>query len=139
LERPDFLFTFWFWERYAERLNEVIGDANRVAELGRQLRQRVTQWWEYEGSSLSAGQEQGSSPLEAVLFDEALSRASGSESFTPLQLFDALHIHASTIEASRSLFADGHYAQAIFEAFKRVNKEQPRGQVLFAVCPQGQR
>jgi uncharacterized protein (TIGR02391 family) len=35
-----------------------------------------------------------------------------------LQLFDSLQFHPKVIEASRGLFKTGHYAQAIFEAFK---------------------
>ncbi len=39
----------------------------------------------------------------------------------PVQLFDSMHFHRKVIEASRSLFVDGHYAQAILEVFKAVN------------------
>lgn len=38
-----------------------------------------------------------------------------------LELFDALLSHPKIIKVSRSLFADGHYASAILEAFKAVN------------------
>lgn len=36
-------------------------------------------------------------------------------------IFDNMHLHPKIIEASESLFKDGHYAQAIFEAYKAVN------------------
>lgn len=36
-------------------------------------------------------------------------------------LFDKMQFHPKVVEASRSLFESGHYAQAIFEAFKVVN------------------
>jgi uncharacterized protein (TIGR02391 family) len=39
---------------------------------------------------------------------------------SPIDLFDAMKFHPKVIEASRTLFEDGHYAQAIFEAFKAV-------------------
>jgi uncharacterized protein (TIGR02391 family) len=39
---------------------------------------------------------------------------------SPIQLFDALQFHQRVIQASRGLFKDGHYAEAIFEAFKAV-------------------
>lgn len=39
----------------------------------------------------------------------------------PIQLFDAMQFHKKVIQASRALFEDEHYAQAIFEAFKAVN------------------
>ena len=55
--------------------------------------------------------------------DEAQARAPGGGTVTPLQLFDAGRFHRSIVEVSRSLFADSHYAQAIFEAFKQVEKE----------------
>lgn len=40
---------------------------------------------------------------------------------SPLQLFDALQLHPRIIRASKSLFSSGHYAEAIFAAFKAVN------------------
>ena len=39
----------------------------------------------------------------------------------PVRLFDSLKLHPRIVEVARPLFADGHYAQAIFEAFKAVN------------------
>lgn len=39
---------------------------------------------------------------------------------SPLEIFDAMHLHPKVVEASKSLFETGHYAQAIFEAFKAV-------------------
>lgn len=39
----------------------------------------------------------------------------------PVQLFDKMQFHPKVVEASKSLFETGHYAQAIFEAFKAVN------------------
>ena len=53
-------------------------------------------------------------------------RDNGSESITPLGLFDALHFHESIVESSRSLYASRHYAQAIFEAYKRIEIEVRR-------------
>jgi len=41
----------------------------------------------------------------------------------PAELFDGLQFHQAIVEASRLLFADGHYSAAIFESFKRVNNE----------------
>jgi uncharacterized protein (TIGR02391 family) len=38
----------------------------------------------------------------------------------PIQLFDAMQFHQKVIKASRALFENEHYAQAIFEAFKAV-------------------
>ena len=40
---------------------------------------------------------------------------------SPLQLFDALQFHPKVIEASRELFKDGHYRDAIYRAFVEVN------------------
>jgi uncharacterized protein (TIGR02391 family) len=37
-----------------------------------------------------------------------------------IQLFDAMQFHPKVIQASKTLFEDRHYAQAIFEAFKAV-------------------
>ena len=39
---------------------------------------------------------------------------------SPVNLFDKMQFHPRVIEASKSLFESGHYAQAIFEAFKAV-------------------
>ena len=38
----------------------------------------------------------------------------------PLYLFDRMQFHPKIINASRTLFEDEHYAQAIFEAFKAI-------------------
>lgn len=38
----------------------------------------------------------------------------------PLYLFDKMQLHPKVIKASRALFENEHYAQAIFEAFKAV-------------------
>lgn len=38
-----------------------------------------------------------------------------------LKLFNSLSIHPKIVNVSRKLFSDGHYSQAIFEAFKAVN------------------
>ena len=40
---------------------------------------------------------------------------------SPIQLFDALQLHPRIIKASKSLFNSGHYAEAIFAAFKAIN------------------
>jgi uncharacterized protein (TIGR02391 family) len=42
----------------------------------------------------------------------------GAES--PLKIFDAMKFHPRIIKASKSLFNSGHYAEAIFAAFKAV-------------------
>lgn len=40
---------------------------------------------------------------------------------SPIQLFDALQFHPRVVEASRELFKDGHYRDAIYRAFVEVN------------------
>ena len=44
----------------------------------------------------------------------------GEISKSPINLFEAMQFHPKIVNASRALFEDGHYAQAIFEAFKAV-------------------
>ncbi len=39
----------------------------------------------------------------------------------PIQLFDKMQLHPKVIEASRELFKDGHYRDAIYRAFVEVN------------------
>lgn len=39
----------------------------------------------------------------------------------PIQLFDALQFHPKVVEASRKLFKDGHYRDAIYRAFVEVS------------------
>ena len=39
---------------------------------------------------------------------------------SPIHLFDKMQFHPKIVNASRALFEDEHYAQAIFEAFKAV-------------------
>lgn len=55
--------------------------------------------------------------------DDAASQNSGpaADGDSPLRLFDGLRLHPDIVEVSRSLFESGHYANAIFEAFKAVN------------------
>jgi uncharacterized protein (TIGR02391 family) len=40
---------------------------------------------------------------------------------SPIQLFDSMQLHPRIKRVSRSLFNSGHYAEAIFAAFKAVN------------------
>lgn len=40
---------------------------------------------------------------------------------SPIHLFDKMQLHPRIIKASKSLFNSGHYAEAIFAAFKAVN------------------
>lgn len=40
---------------------------------------------------------------------------------SPIQLFDAMQFHPKVVEASRKLFKDGHYRDAIYRAFVEVN------------------
>ena len=54
---------------------------------------------------------------------ELVACASEREQLPAIQIFDAHHLHSAIVEESRALFADGHYSQSIFEAFKRVNNE----------------
>jgi len=51
----------------------------------------------------------------------------------PIQLFDAMQFHPRVVKASKSLFADGYYAQAIFEAFKAVENfvKEKSGSTLY--------
>lgn len=57
--------------------------------------------------------------LEAEL--AAVAEPPSSIAETPNYLFDRMQFHPRLVEASKSLFETGHYAQAIFEAFKAVN------------------
>ena len=123
LDRSDFLFTFWFFERYAQVLEAVLGNVAQVDSIREQLRERAQEWWNYEGIALSTGDDNGLSPLEAIVLDEALIRASEAQIFNPGKIFDSRRLHDAVVDSSRSLFVSGHYAQAIFEAFKRVNNE----------------
>ncbi len=41
----------------------------------------------------------------------------------PIYLFNKMQLHPKIIKSSEALFKDGHYASAILEAFKAVNKK----------------
>ncbi len=62
---------------------------------------------------------QGRKVHDIALVDgtEKLEDAAGEANY----LFDKMKLHPKIIEASESLFKDGHYAPAILEAFKAVN------------------
>lgn len=46
---------------------------------------------------------------------------SNEHAMTPSELLSSLQLHTRIIDVSKSLFESGHYASAIFEAFKAVN------------------
>jgi uncharacterized protein (TIGR02391 family) len=56
--------------------------------------------------------------LETIGDEEPLNIKNTVES--PIDLFDAMQFHQKVVNASRALFENEHYAQAIFEAFKAV-------------------
>jgi uncharacterized protein (TIGR02391 family) len=45
---------------------------------------------------------------------------------SPIQLFDKMRFHSKVVEASRELFKDGHYRDAIYRAFVEVNNSVKR-------------
>ena len=49
-----------------------------------------------------------------------INKSSSISTESPLEIFDAMHLHPNVVKASKSLFETGHYTQAIFEAFKAV-------------------
>ncbi|MFC1987489.1 TIGR02391 family protein [Chloroflexota bacterium] len=40
---------------------------------------------------------------------------------SPIQIFDAMNLHPKVVDASKKLFKDGHYRDAIYRAFVEVN------------------
>lgn len=50
-----------------------------------------------------------------------------------MQLYNAIHLHPKVIDASRTLFKNKHYAQAIFEAYKAVENfvQDKSGETLY--------
>jgi len=62
----------------------------------------------------------GIAELEVLVEDFNMQEKIRNQS-TINNFFDMLNLHPKVKEVSESLFKDGHYAQAIFEAFKAVN------------------
>ena len=58
---------------------------------------------------------------EILLEPSNLDKGTPSTVESPLQIFDALKLHPQVVEASRELFKDGHYRDAIYRAFVEVN------------------
>ena len=60
---------------------------------------------------------------ERLGFESKSITKSGQEYATesPIQLFDAMRFHPRVVEASRELFKDSHYRDAIYRAFVEVN------------------
>jgi len=59
--------------------------------------------------------------MEQLAGPEALARIESAQSDSASSLLDHLQLHPLVKEVSGALYRDGHYAQAIFEAFKAVN------------------
>ncbi len=62
-----------------------------------------------------------STPLaELALLEVSVTQPPKDTAESPVYLFDKMQFHPKIVNASRALFEDAHYAQAIFEAFKAV-------------------
>jgi len=57
-----------------------------------------------------------------LIFNESSGKTQSVKKNGYVSLYDSLSLHASIVEVSRNLYADGYYSQAIFEAFKNVNR-----------------
>jgi len=57
---------------------------------------------------------------EILLEPSNLDKGTPSTVESPIQIFEAMRLHPKVVKASKSLFENKHYAQAIFEAFKAV-------------------
>ena len=62
-----------------------------------------------------------SRPIKTVKTDKTDKTEPKGAAKSPIQLFDSLQFHSRVIEASRELFKDGHYRDAIYRAFVEVN------------------
>lgn len=65
--------------------------------------------------------DQWAAVMEQLAGPEALAQIQSTQSDSASLLLDHLQLHPLVKEVSASLYRDGHYAQAILEAFKAVN------------------
>jgi len=65
--------------------------------------------------------DQWAAAMEQIAGPEALAQIESSQSNSASSLLDDLQLHPLVKEVSGALYRDGHYAQAILEAFKAVN------------------
>jgi uncharacterized protein (TIGR02391 family) len=65
--------------------------------------------------------DQWAAAMEQLAGPKALGQVESVQSDSPSSLLDHLQLHPLVKEVSSALYRDGHYAQAILEAFKAVN------------------
>jgi uncharacterized protein (TIGR02391 family) len=58
--------------------------------------------------------------LQSALFD---AQRTQMQQKPLVGVYESMHLHRIVVEETHALFRDGHYAEAIFEAYKRINNE----------------
>jgi len=107
---------FWFFSKYQKEVESEETLFDQIFELFDAQRP----YFSYEEPSEEQENAYFLSNLELALLDEAFSILKIGRVVSPKLLYDALQIHPRIKDASEKLFRDGHYAQAIFEAYKEL-------------------
>lgn len=128
----------WFLTKYYEDVMKVVSRRTTMRKLIEEKKQQLWEQFEnqrlyfsYETGEVDEEAEIGSgyslSTFELGMVDDMLACAEKVFKVDPNEVFDLLQLHPIIKKASERLFKDGHYAQAIFEAYKALNNYVKRG------------
>lgn len=122
----------WFLTKYNKDIMNLVARRTTLRKLLEEKKghlweqfenQRI--YFEYEATILDEEAEIGStyslSTFELAMIDDMLACAEKVYRVDPNEVFDLLQLHPVIKKVSEKLFKNGHYAQAIFEAYKALN------------------
>ena len=122
----------WFLTKYYDDVMKIVSRRTTMRKLIEEKKQQLWEQFEnqrlyfsYETGEVDEEAEIGSSyslsTFELGMIDDMLACAEKVFKVDPNEVFDLLQLHPIIKRASERLFKDGHYAQAIFEAYKALN------------------
>jgi len=132
LHMDEVVPLIWFLTKYYEDVMKVVSRRTTMRKLIEEKKQQLWEQFEnqrlyfsYETGEIDEEAEIGSgyslSTFELGMIDDMLACAEKIFKVDPNEVFDLLQLHPIIKRASERLFKDGHYAQAIFEAYKALN------------------
>ena len=126
LSHDELIVLLWLLAKYGEKM-PVVGIDSKLSNQRRdEILNEFSNAQIYFRTEITADTEEvtGTSSflscLQLLLIDEALSYCEAGARIDPNELFDAMQLHQKVRDGTQKLFKDGHYPQAVFEAFKIV-------------------
>ena len=127
LDPDETIPLLWFLTKYNENII-CITKNNTIQRMIEEKRERL--WKQFENQMIyfsydievppeeSMGSVYFLSTFELAMIDDIFACMEKTYKVEPNEVFDLLDIHPIIKDASEKLFKDGHYPQAIFEAYK---------------------